>query len=172
MFRVRIAPLPDGLHQETYRPTADDLGLDPETFSQVEIDLRLDITEQRVLAMYTARATARLECDRTLELYDEPIEGDHSVLFTADAPPTGEDEPDDDAVQPLSEDATYIDLTASVHDTLLLALPLRRVSPAAEAAEIPNQFGGPSADEPADDRWAALQALRSGDAEGDSDSTD
>ena len=171
MFRVRIAQLPDGLHQETHRPTADSLGLDPETFSDVEVDLRLDVAERRVLAAYTVRATARLECDRTLELYDQPVEGDHAVLFTADAPPVSDDEPDDD-VQPLPEDATDLDLTTSVHDTLLLALPLRRVSPAARAAEIPTEFGGPSGDEPADDRWAALQALRSGDAAGDPDSTD
>ena len=172
MFRVRIAPLPDGLHQETHRPSADDLGLDPETFSDVEVALRLDVAERRVLAMYTARATARLECDRTLDLYDEPIEGDHSVLFTAEAPPSAADAPDDDEVQPLADDATHIDLTRSVHDTLLLALPLRRVSPAARAAEIPTEFGGPSDDEPADDRWAALQALRSGDDASDSDSSD
>ena len=37
------------------------------------------------------------------------------------------------------------------------------MSPAAEAAEIPTEFGGPSEHEPADDRWAALQALRDGD---------
>jgi len=170
VFRVRITPLSDGLHQEAFQPTADDLGLDPEVFSGIEVDLTLTVAERRVVAVYTARATARLECDRTLAMYDEPIAGSHSVLFTADAPPPG-DEPDDD-VLPLSDDATEIDLTASVHDTLFLALPLRRVSPAARAADIPTAFGGPADDEPADDRWAALQALRSGDAAGGSDSSD
>ena len=168
MFRVPIASLPDGLHQETRRATADDLGLDPETFSDVEVELLLDVAERRVLATYTARATARLECDRTLELYDQPVEGSHAVLFTADVHAEADD---DDAVEPLPEDATELDLTASVHDTLLLAVPLRRVSPAAEAAELPDTFGAPPEDEPADDRWAALQALRSGDAPSpDSDS--
>ncbi len=161
---VRIAPLSDGLHEEALRPTADDLGLDPTTFSDVEVYLRLDVAERRVLAMYTARATARLECDRTLEFYDQPVEGSHTVLFTVDAP----EEADDD-IRPLTEDATHIDLTASVHDTLLLALPLRRVSPAAEAAEIPNTFGGPGDGEPADDRWAALEALRDDTPSSDSD---
>lgn len=172
MFRVRIAPLPDGLHQETYRPAADDLGLDPATFSDVEVDLTLDVAERRVLAAYTARATARLECDRTLAMFDQPVEGSHAVLFTADAPPEAADpDGDDEDVQPLGDDATDIDLTASVHDTIVLALPLRRVSPEARDAEIPTAFGGPSEDEPADDRWAALQALRDG---GDAapDSTD
>ena len=161
MFRVRIANLPDGLHQETLHPSAESLGLDPEVFSGVEVDVTLDIAERRVLAAFTARATARLECDRTLELYDQPVEGAHAVLFSADAPPP-EDDADDD-VQPLADDDQELDLTAPVHDTLVLALPLRRVSPAAQAAEIPTEFGGPSEDEPADDRWAALQALRDAD---------
>ena len=167
MFRVRIASLPDGLHQETHRPTADDLGLDSEVFSDVVVDLRLDVADRRVLATYTAQATARLECDRTLEMYDQPVEADHAVLFTADARLDGDD---DDDVLPLADDALAIDLTAPVHDTLLLALPLRRVSPAAEAAEIPTAFGATddAGDAPADPRWAALRALRSG----DSDSSD
>ena len=161
MFRVRIAPLPDGLHQETLQPSADDLGLDPEVFSEIEVDVTLDIADRRVLAAYTARATARLACDRTLDLYDQPVEGAHAVVFSADAPESDAgDEPADDGLLPLADDDQEIDLTAPVYDTLVLALPLRRVSPAAEAAEIPTEFGGPSGDEPADDRWAALQALR------------
>lgn len=165
MFWVRIAPLPDGLHEETFRPSADDLDLDPETFSDIEVDLRLDVRERRVLAMYTARAVARLACDRTLAMYDQPVEGDHSVLFTADAvAASGED---DDEVFPLADDATEIDLAGPVRDTLLLAVPLRHLSPEAEAAEIPTEFGGPAEDEPVDDRWAALAALRDDDAPDD-----
>ncbi|MEM1115059.1 MAG: DUF177 domain-containing protein [Bacteroidota bacterium] len=156
MLRVRIASLPLGLHEEALRPTAADLGLDPEMFSDVAVDLRLDVGEQRVLAQYTARATAHLECDRTLAPFDQEIEGEHAVLFTADAASE-----DDEGVVPFPADATEIDLTDPVRDTLLLALPTRRVSPEAEAAEIPTAFGGPAEGEPADDRWAALEALRS-----------
>ncbi len=135
-------------------------------FSDIEVRLTLDVAERRVLAMYTATATARLECDRTLAMYDQPVEGDHAVLFTADAPAAE----DDDEVFVLTDDAVDIDLTEPVRDTLLLALPLRRVSPEAAAADLPTAFGGPADDEPADDRWAALQALRSSDADEASDS--
>ena len=165
MFRVSIANLPDGLHRETLTPSADDLGLDPAVFSAVEVAVTLDVSERRVLAAFTASATARLTCDRTLEPYDHAVSGDHAVLFSADAPPQ-DDEPDDD-LQPLADDAQALDLTAPVHDTLVLALPLRRVSPAAREAKIPTAFGGPSDDEPADDRWAALQALRDDDPDTD-----
>ena len=163
MLRVRIAPLPDGLHEETLRPTAADLDVDPDVFSGIELDVRLDLAEHRVLVAYTVRATARLECDRTLATYDEPIDGTHAVLFSADAAA------DDDEVFPLAADAVEVDVTDPVRDTLLLALPLRRVCPEARDAEIPTAFGGPSDDEPADDRWAALEALRAGDGASDPD---
>lgn len=154
MLQVRIAPLPDGLHQETLTPTAEDLDLDAEVFSDITVDLVLDVAPDRVLATYTARATARLECDRTLDEYDESLEASHAVLFSATA-----EEADDD-VRPLPDDATHVDLADSVHDTLVLAVPLRKVSPAARAAEIPTAFGASSDDGMADDRWDALRALR------------
>ena len=159
MFRVPIAHLSDGLHQETLTPSPDDLGLDPDVFSGITVDLRLDVADRRILAAFTTTATARLECDRTLDMFDQPVEGEHAVLFSADPPP------DDEEVFALPHDAQELDLTAPVHDTLVLALPLRRVSPAALAAEIPTAFGGPSEDEPADDRWAALKALRDSDTD-------
>ena len=166
MLRVRIAPLPDGLHEETLRPTAADLELDPDVFSDVALDVRLDVAERRVLVAYTVRATARLECDRTLAMYDEPVEGAHAVLFSADAP-DGDDDSDD--LRPLADDAVEVDVTEPVRDTLLLALPLRRVCPEARDAELPTAFGGPKEGEPVDDRWAALEALRAGDGASDTD---
>ena len=57
-------------------------------FSDVSVDLRLDVADRRVLVAFTASATARLECDRTLDLFDQPVEGDHAVVFSADTPPT------------------------------------------------------------------------------------
>lgn len=159
MVRVSIVSLPDGLHEETVQSTAAEVGLDPDVFREVEVDVRLDLRDRRVLAAFTARAVARLECDRTLALYDEPVAGTHSVLFVPAGDPMLADS-DDEAVLPLAGEATFVDLTEPVRDTLLLALPLRRVSPAARDLEIPTAYGGPADDEPADDRWDALRALR------------
>lgn len=159
MLRVRIAPLSDGFHTETLTPAAADLDLDPVVFGDIEVDLRLDVRDRRIRAAYTARATAHLECDRTLDLYDEAVEGDHEVLLV---PPGAAlaDAADDESVQVLPLDATHVDLAGPVRDTLLLALPLRRISPAARDMPLATAFGGPTGDEPADDRWDALRALR------------
>lgn len=166
-LRVRIAPLADGLHEETLAPTAEALDLDPSMFSGIAVDLALDVrdpkdgaSQRRVRAVFTARATARLECDRTLERYDEAVEGQHEVLFVGPDAPLAE-AADDEAIRVVAPDATHVDLADAVRDTLLLALPLRRISPAARDLPIPTAFGAPDdPDAPADDRWDALRALR------------
>lgn len=159
-LRVRIAPLAEGLHEETLAPTAQALDLDPDVFSGIEVALTLDVRERRVRAAFVARATARLECDRTLEMYDEAVEGAHEVLFVGPDAPLAE-AADDEAIQVVAPDATHVDLAVPVRDTLLLALPLRRISPAARDLPLPTAFGASDdPDAPADDRWDALRALR------------
>ena len=78
MLRIALAPFGDGLHEQTLPPTADDLGLDPGTFAGIEVDLKLDVqgrdaAARRILATFEARATATLECDRTLVLFEQPV---------------------------------------------------------------------------------------------------
>ncbi|HLT47418.1 MAG TPA: DUF177 domain-containing protein [Rubricoccaceae bacterium] len=160
MLRIDIAALADGLHVQTLRVASEALGLDPAAFDEAVIDLRLDVAGRRVLAAFDVSSVATLECDRTLVEYRQPVRGSHAVLFVPpDQLPMGTD---DDDVQPLLDDATALDLTDAVRDTLLLALPLRRVAPEAEDAEIPTSFGAPTDAEgnPVDDRWEALRRLR------------
>jgi len=161
MLRLPIAGLPDGLHVRALRASAEALDLDPAVFGEAEVEVRLDVAGRRILASFEARATATLECDRTLKPYAQPVAGQHAVLFV---PPDLYDPgmADDPDVQLLPDDATEVDLTEPVRDTLVLALPMRRVSPEAEAAELRTIYGPDGeADAPGDPRWEALRALRS-----------
>lgn len=165
MLRVDLSPFDEGLdegsYEQTLSPSADDLGLDPEVFSTIVLDLRLDVAERRVLASFKVRAVATLECDRTLVSYQQSVRGDHAVLFVPpDQIPT---DSDDDALLPLADSDTEIDLTEPVRNTLILSLPLRHVAPEAEHAEITTSFGEQEMLDgaPVDDRWDALRSLRS-----------
>ena len=153
MLRVDLAPFDDGLHEMELDPTAADLDLDPEVFRDIAVALRLDVHDRRVRAAYVTRAVATLECDRTLDMYPQPVEGTHEVLFTTS--PIAEDADD---VYPFPEQDQVIDLTQPVRDTILLSLPLRRVSPEAEAQEIQTRFGD-SDEDATDTRWEALRRL-------------
>lgn len=170
MLLVEIHALADGVHELTLTPDPADLGLDPALFADVEVDLRLDVGGRRILAMFDARAVATLECDRTLVEFTQPIAGAHAVLF---APPSQLPEgSDDEGAVTLPEDALTLDLSAPVRDTLLLAVPQRRIAPGAEDVPIPTTFGAELDDEgrPVDPRWDALRRLR--DAGGASDDRD
>ncbi len=159
MLPVEIHALPDGVHERTLHPSAADIDVDPETFADIVVDLRLDVAGSRVVAQFEVRATATLECDRTLVDFEQAVAGSHAVLF---APPEQlPGEPTDDAV-PVPDDAMVIDLSAPVRDTLLLALPARRIAPGAEALEIPTAFGVQTDDagRAVDPRWDALRKLR------------
>lgn len=161
MFTIEIGALEPGLHSLTFEPGALALDLDPEKFKDVEVGARLDVSERRILISLSARATATLECDRTLQQFDEDIEGFYSLLF---APPEFIDADDDayDEVRPLEPGDTEIDVTDAVRDTIVLAIPARCVAPGAEEEEIPTEFGAPRGENAVDPRWAALEELKSG----------
>jgi len=160
MVNVDISTLSDGLHEIDLSPAAEDLDLDPETFSSIQAHVRLDIGDRQILCRIDANADALLVCDRTLEPFVEPIVGDYTVVFTKHP---DEITADDESIVLLDPSASSIDVTAIVRDTLLLSIPLRKVAPAARDAELQLQYGGPTDEGDAiDPRWDALRKLKTG----------
>ena len=162
MLGIDIAHLKPGLHEQTYASTPDDLGLDPEVFEDITVDVRIDHEEDRDLVAFTARATATLECDRTLVPFQQAVEGSYAVLFVLPERLGSYAADANDDLRALPAPGAPLDLTDAVRDTLLLALPTRRVAPGAEDQTLPVQFGAlTDADgDPMDPRWEALKKLR------------
>ena len=163
MLGIETAPLPPGLHEMTLTPSADEVDLDPEMFDDITVEVRLDHEQERDLIAFTARATATLECDRTLVPFEQRVKGSYAVLFVL--PEHLDRYMSDDGsedVRPLPEPGTPLDIAAPVRDTLLLALPTRRVAPGADDEDLPTQFGALTDAEgnTLDPRWDALRKLR------------
>ncbi|PIQ60559.1 MAG: hypothetical protein COV99_10655 [Bacteroidetes bacterium CG12_big_fil_rev_8_21_14_0_65_60_17] len=160
MVRIDIHTLKPGVHEFDLAPAASDLEVDEEQFRDISVHVRLEISRKNIMAMLTTRASARLECDRTLVEYTQDITGSFGVLF---APPETienlETEHEGDDIRPLHATDEYIDLTDVTRDTLLLSVPLRKLAPGAENAEIPTTFGEPDETE-IDPRWAELARIR------------
>ncbi|QXD13741.1 DUF177 domain-containing protein [Rhodocaloribacter litoris] len=159
MLRIDVASLKPGSHRLDVRPSAEALDLDAAVFRDIAVALRLDVQPGRVLVRLKAEAIATLECDRTLVLFDRPIEGRYTVLYAAPAL-VAELEPAHDDVRPLLPSDQEIDLTDVVRDTLMLAVPVRKVAPGAEEVALPLRFGDEGGVDP---RWEALRRLRPGD---------
>lgn len=161
MLILPIGDLQPGSHSLTLTPSAENLDLDPALFRDLSVEVTLDVQERQSLVRYDARALARLECDRTAVLFDEPVRGHHALLVVySDEEAERQGGADDDVVV-LGADGS-LDIAESVRDTLLLALPTRRVAPQAEDAEIETQYGAltDESGNAIDPRWEALRKLR------------
>jgi uncharacterized protein len=161
MLTVDITSLSSGIHQLEMTPSPETADLDPTTFEEVRVEAELQCHRDRILVTLQATATAELTCDRTLQPYEQPVEGQYSVLF---GPPSmvGQEGEEFDEVRPLDPSDREIDLTDVVRDTLLLALPQRQIAPGAEDEPLDREFGAPEEEEetPVDPRWSELQKLR------------
>jgi uncharacterized protein len=156
MLPVDIAALSEGTHEVTLTPEPDEVGLEPEAFSDIAVDARLDLNGRRLFVSFQVRAVATLQCDRTLRTFHQPVAGNHLVLF---APPEeiGNLATKEQEVYPLADGDREIDIADPVRETILLALPTRRIAPGAEEEDIPTRFGDEGEGDP---RWEALRRLR------------
>ena len=140
------------------QPDAALLGLDPDLFADLQVELRVDPSGSRVQVGVRAQATASLICDRTLDSFSQPIDGSCSVLFLAAAASDGGEGADcHDEVRNFGVHDKTVDVTEVVRDTILLAVPVRKVSPAAESIDIQTVFGGPGCG--GDERWETLMSI-------------
>ena len=158
MLQIDLRTLEIGRHEFNLESNADELGIEPGLMDQIRADVQLHYDGKEAVVMVDASAVARLTCDRTLVEFDQPLRGQYSVLFSPDEP----DEDADEEVRPFSSTDQEIDITDIVRDTLLLAIPIRKLAPGAEETPIRTQFGvGEGAeDNPVDPRWEALAALK------------
>ena len=143
-------------NRDRFVPDAEDLDLDPEVFSALGVTDNQDHRSDKRRLRIRAEAVVNLTCDRTLRVFSKRIQGQHELaIVNSDERAGDEAEADQVVLQPFQ---TKIDLTSAVRDTLLLAVPVRKVAPEAESLVIPTVYGAPDESEPA--YWDALNKLK------------
>ena len=157
MVRIDISAMSDGIHEVVANPSPEELELDPEKFDDIEARVRLDIGDHQILAELHISARAELICDRTLVPFQETVHGDFTVVFSKKA--VGETAPDE-SMRPLDPATHELDLGDEMRDTLLLSMPLRKVAPDAQDADLVLRYGEHANDSNVDPRWKALEALK------------
>ncbi|MCZ6704482.1 MAG: DUF177 domain-containing protein [Bacteroidetes bacterium] len=153
MLRIDLRSLEAGYHEISLAPAPADVGLEPDAFRNILVEVGLDYDGKKAFVSVKASAVALLICDRTLTKFEQSIKGEYSLLFS----PT--EEKAEDEIRSISSTDEELDITDIVRDTLLLAIPVRKIAPGADEAEIPVAFGAP-ADTDYDPRWEALKALK------------
>jgi DUF177 domain-containing protein len=160
MLQIDIKSLGIGLAEFDLVPTAEEVDLDPQVFSSISVHARIEFDSREAIVMLTCYSIAALQCDRTLENYEQPVKGSFTVVFTPPERISANDGENAQDVRPLRATDETIDITAFVRDTLLLAIPIRKIAPGALDKEVPTRFGSPEKSD-VDPRWEALKALSS-----------
>lgn len=165
MLQIDITSFKSGVHHVELTPDPGDIELDSDRYSDIHVLARLDCHRDRILVSLDVHGVAMLTCDRTLQDYEQPLEGTYQVLFGPERM-VGAESDNFDEVRVLHPSDRAIDVTDLVRDTLLLAIPHRKVAPGAEREEIQMEFGAAASNEQAQDdidpRWEALRELRDG----------
>lgn len=138
-----------------FKLAAIDLDLDPDVFGEVEVDIALSHIAGKRHLRIQVRAMATVECDRTLRPFDLPVDGVHELVLIAPGDECAAKQDIDSIHLPPGQD--IVDLTVVVRDTLLLAIPSRKVAPESKGLDLQTVFGAPAAQ--ADWRWEALRQL-------------
>ncbi len=136
--------------------SASDLGLNQSQFSEIQAQLEIEQLNEGVHITLDVCAKARMECDRTLREFVAPVSNVHEMqIYTFGHKPPEEDMMEQVELEPKQR---IFDLTDTIRDTLMLAIPARKVAPEAEELQIQTVFGAP--DMELDQRWSALLAVR------------
>jgi len=128
---------------------------------QLKCHLILEKTERMITASFTLKGTVELTCDRSLDLFQHPIESDNRVFFKyGDA----EEELDED-IYIIPVNMQQLDIRQLVFEFIALEIPMKKIHP--RFADSPDEEGiiYSSNDEKAeekiaDPRWEALKKLK------------
>ena len=131
--------------------------------AEVKAAVSLDKSERMMEAKFRLTGTVQLVCDRSLEVFDYPIQWEEVIVYKF-----GEaDEDVSEALQIISWDKERINVMQPIYDMLNMAVPMKKLHPkfADESDEDEVIFSTePEEEEKAinedDPRWAALKKLK------------
>jgi uncharacterized metal-binding protein YceD (DUF177 family) len=163
MISLKISDLPMG--KSTYRRSVDAEDLQLEGIPLKEGVLVIDI-ERMVASIkvdFNITGYAQLVCDRSLDIFDYPIDASYAVLFRPDQQQDVEDEYL--TVKKLDLNKNKIDVTNEIRETILLEIPIKKLHPRyfdEEGNPIPYQvdFGGSETITDSDARWDILKHIK------------
>ena len=156
MLRIDIRTLDIGQHDFNLECSANEIDMESDQVDEIHADVKLNYDGKEAVVTVEASAIAHLICDRTSAPFTQPVKGSYTVLFS----PDDGDETSEGEVRPLAASDEEIDITDIVRDTLLLAIPIRKIAPGAEEKEIATTFGKPEEQNDIDPRWQALSVLK------------
>jgi len=165
----RIQEIPEGRSSRTITLEEGDLDLADVELVKADVDVDFEKSSHFIDASFSIEATMTVTCDRSLEPFEQRVEGHYQVLFKpqVDEAPEGEES----TVKPFNLQELTLSIEQEVRDTILLELPVKRLHPRfldeeGRPLEFETRSFGSSEEEgesgsaPVDPRWDALKKLK------------
>lgn len=161
-----IQEIPEGKSQKEVLLDEKELDLDDQLVLK-HGNVRIDFlkTDHFLQVDFNVKGLVALVCDRSLEKFDQRVEGAYKIIFEPDT--EEETEGEKGAVRQIPPDDLIIDIQKEVRDTIMLSLPVRKIHPdlrdedgTPEEFEM-KQFGvSQDSEDSIDPRWEELKKLK------------
>lgn len=122
-----IVDIPEGESEDSLILEPEDLDLSPYTFKGGEINLIFYRTLHFIRVNFTVHSDVELQCDRSLDLFDYPVDADYEVVFKVDVQEETEDE--NGAVRRFNFSSNTFSIEEEVRDTIMLQVPMQKIHP-------------------------------------------
>lgn len=128
LIEIRLAGLPQGVHEFDFTCTADDFGdpvLTEAGFSKgISINVTVEKLDDELIVTMKTAATADLACDLCLAPISADLTGSYRVWYGYEhRGESGEEQ--DEEYRIIDRNRLSIDLTEDVRETLLLSVPMK-----------------------------------------------
>jgi len=140
--------------------------------AKLEAQLTLDKQDNLIIANFSIKGSVELECDRSLEKFDHPLDVEQRIIYQY-----GEEEQElDDDIVIITDKTQTINTAQYFYEFINLAVPMRKIHPKYAEEENPHvdgeiifssasdqaqaQEGDEMNDEAVDPRWNALKNLK------------
>ena len=127
-MKIKLGLLHDGINEFHLETTADELGFENDEISfffpeKISADIEVQKQSDRYYIKSTLHTIAHFLCDRCLDDFKQDIKGSFQLYYLK----SGEEEVDDSNYRFLFSTAHEIDLTDDVIESLLLAIPMKKL---------------------------------------------
>lgn len=142
------------------------------SFEEFSGDILLNVLVNKLGTRYkftvSAEAIAKMECDRSLKIFEEKIACKFEIVYRADTKlflQSGKHSENDKEII-IREDYKYVDISEEVIEHLALELPMKRLAPEYRDKDLVDIFPEISSDritnidDTVDDRWSKLKNIK------------
>lgn len=126
-LEFNIVEIPEGESEKSLVLEPEDLDLSPYKFKGGQINITFYRALHFIRVNFTVHSEIELECDRSLDLFDYPVDADYEIVFKVDVEEETEDE--NGAVRRFNFSSNSFSIADEVRDTIILQVPMQKVHP-------------------------------------------